>query len=91
MRAKGRSWLSEQLVPEDERLANDRHLRRFDRLSEDLRVIERDLTRSVLDGEGVNQLMTIPGVDMAVALAMKAPVGTCRVSMNLRSSEAISA
>ena len=30
--AKGRSWLGEQIVPEDERLAIDRHMREFDRL-----------------------------------------------------------
>ena len=44
--ARGRTWLSEQVVPEDERLAIDRRLREFDRLGEDLRVIERDLARS---------------------------------------------
>ena len=73
--AKGRSWLSEQIVPEDERLAIDRHLREFDRLGEDLQVIERDLARSALADEGVKRLMTIPGVDMIVALAMKAAIG----------------
>ncbi|ESX84745.1 hypothetical protein X755_31510 [Mesorhizobium sp. LNJC405B00] len=72
---KGRSWLSEQFVPQDERLAIDRHLREFDRLGEDLQVIERDLARSALADEGVKRLMTIPGVDMTVALAMKAAIG----------------
>lgn len=73
--AKGRSWLSEQIVPEDERLAIYRHLREFDRLGEDLQVMERDLARSALEDEGVKRLMTIPGVDMTVALAMKAVIG----------------
>ncbi len=59
--AKGRSWLNKQIVPEDERLAIDRHLREFDRLGEDLQVIERDLARSALEDEGVKRLMTIPG------------------------------
>ncbi|RVD67506.1 IS110 family transposase, partial [Mesorhizobium sp. M4A.F.Ca.ET.029.04.2.1] len=72
---KGRSWLSEQVVPQDERLAIDRHLREFDRLGEDLQVIERDLARSALEDEGVKRLMTIPGIDMTVALAMKAAIG----------------
>jgi hypothetical protein len=66
---------SEQVVPEDERLAIDRHLREFDRLGEDLQVIERDLARSALADEGVKRLMTIPGVDMTVALAIKAAIG----------------
>ncbi len=73
--AKGRSWLNEQIVPEDERLAINRHLREFDRLGEDLQVIERDLARSALEDDGVKRLMTIPGIDMTVALAMKAAIG----------------
>ena len=73
--AKGRTWLSEQVVPQDERLAIDRHMREFDRLGEDLQVIERDLARSALANDGVKRLMTIPGVDMTVALAMKAAIG----------------
>jgi transposase len=73
--AKGRAWLDQQVVPEDERLAIERHVREFDRLGEDLRVIERDLARSALADDGVKRLMTIPGVDMTVALAMKAAIG----------------
>jgi transposase len=34
---KGRAWLSEQILPDDERSAIERHLREFDRLGEDLR------------------------------------------------------
>lgn len=59
--AKGRTWLNEQFVPEDERLAIDRHLREFDRLGEDLQVVEPDLARSPLEDDGVKRLMTIPG------------------------------
>jgi len=73
--AKGRAWLVEQVVPEDERLAIERHLREFDRLGEDLKVVERDLARSALADEGVKRLMTIPGLDMIVALAIKAAIG----------------
>ncbi len=62
-------------MPEGERLAIDRHLREFVRLGDDLRVIERDLARSALEDEGVKRLMTISGVDMTVALAMKAAIG----------------
>jgi transposase len=76
--AKGRAWLAEQVVPEDERLAIERHLREFDRLGEDLKVIERDLARSALADDGVRRLMTIPGVDMVVALAMVAAIGDVR-------------
>jgi transposase len=73
--SKGRAWLGEQVLPEDERLAVERHLREFDRLGDDLKVIERDLARSALADESVTRLMTIPGVDMVVALALMAAIG----------------
>ena len=73
--ASGRAWLLEQVVPEDERLAIERHLREFDRLGEDLKVIERDLARSALADERAKRLMTIPGVDMVVAFAIMAAIG----------------
>ena len=73
--ASGRTWLFHQVLPEDERLAVERHLREFDRLGDDLKVIERDLARSALGDEGVKRLMTIPGVDMVVALAIVAAIG----------------
>jgi transposase len=72
---KGRAWLAEQRVPEDERLAIERHLREFDRLGEDLKVVERDLARSALADESIKLLMTIPGIHMIVALAIKAAIG----------------
>jgi transposase len=71
---RGRAWLSEQVLPEDERLAVARHLREFDRLGEDLKVVERALARSALGDESVTRLMTIPGIDMIVALALKAAI-----------------
>ena len=51
--ASGRAWLFHQILPEDERLAVERHLREFDRLGEDLKVIERDLARSALADDRV--------------------------------------
>lgn len=41
-------WLAEQVLPEDERLAIERHLREFDRLGDDLKMLERDLARVAL-------------------------------------------
>ena len=61
----GRAWLSEQILPGDERLAVERHLREFDRLTDDLKAIECDLAQSALADDRVKRLMTIPGVDMA--------------------------
>jgi hypothetical protein len=55
--------------------AGSRHLREFDRLGEDLAIIESDLARSALAGENVARLKAIPGVDMVVALAIIAAIG----------------
>ena len=76
--AMGRAWLAEQILPEDERLAVERHLREFDRLGGDLKVVERDLARSALADESVKRLMTVPGIDMVVALAIVAAIGDAR-------------
>jgi transposase len=62
-------------LPDDERLAVERHLREFDRLGEDLAVIECDLVRSALANENVTRLLAIPGVDIIVALAIIAAIG----------------
>jgi transposase len=72
---KGRAWLSEQILPGDERLAVERHLREFDRLTDDLKTIERDLAQSALADERVTRLITVPGIDMVVALALVAAIG----------------
>ena len=49
----------------------ERHLRKFDRLGDDLRVI----ARSALADEKVNRLMTIAGIDMVVGRALMAAIG----------------
>ena len=88
---KGRAWLSEQVLPTDERRAIERHLREFDRLGEDLQAVERDLARAALTDERVARLMTIPGIDMVVALALVAAVGAAERFDSRRSLSAISA
>src|SRR6516162_11470898 len=70
----GRAWLCEQILPGDERLAVERHLREFDRLTDDLKVIERDLAQSALADDRATRLMTIPGINMVVALALIAAI-----------------
>ncbi len=54
---KGKAWLSAQRLPEDERLAIERHVREIDRLGEDLKVIQRDLAQYALKDLRVKQLM----------------------------------
>ena len=45
---KGRAWLLSQHLPDDEREAVERHVREYDRIGEDLRVVERELARDAL-------------------------------------------
>jgi transposase len=72
---KGRTWLSAQHLPEDERDAADRHIREYDRLGEDLRALECDLARDALSDINIKRLMTVPGIDVVVALGLTAAIG----------------
>ena len=72
---KGRAWLLAQPLPPDEAEAVARHLREHDRLSEDLRAVERELARDALANADVKRLMTVPGIDMVVAIGLLAAIG----------------
>jgi transposase len=72
---KGRGWLAEQELPADERQAVAALLRQLDFHGHELRLIEAQLARVALAREEVRRLMTIPGVDATVALAIVAAVG----------------
>jgi transposase len=71
----GRDWLAGQWLPEDEREAVERHTRELDRLGEELRGVERDIARRALDDAAVKRLMTVPGIDVVVAVGLAAAVG----------------
>lgn len=72
---KGRTWLLAQQLPEDEDAAIKRHIREYDRLTDDLRVVERELARDALNSVETKRLMTIPGIDMVVAVGLLAAIG----------------
>jgi transposase len=72
---RGRAWLLAQPLPSDETDAVARHLREYDRLSEDLKVVERELAREARADTNVTRLMTIPGIDMVVAVGLIAAIG----------------
>lgn len=71
----GRAWLTRQPVPDDERAAIQRHIRELDRLSDDLRVLDREIAESALDDAAIKRLLTITGVNLAVAAGLVAAVG----------------
>lgn len=72
---KGRAWLAGQPLPDDERWAVGSLLRQLDFAGEELRQIDAHLARVALDDADILRMMTIPGVDMPVAVAIKATVG----------------
>jgi transposase len=73
---KGRAWLRAQHLPQDERETVERHIAEYDRLTEAQKGVERDIARVALDDPDARRLMTIPGVDMVVAVGLMAAIGT---------------
>lgn len=73
--ARGRAWLAAQSLPDDERAAIDRHVRELDRLAEDLALLDREIAQDAIDDPAVNRLMTITGVNLAVAAGIVAAIG----------------
>ena len=71
----GRTWLAEQVLPDDERATIDRHLRELDRLGEDLAVLDREIGVAVVDDPAVKRLLTIAGVNVTVAAGLVAAIG----------------
>jgi transposase len=72
---KGRRWLSDQALPADERRTVRSLLRQLDFAGEELKLVDAELARFALEDVNTRRLMTIPGVDMAVAVAIVATVG----------------
>jgi transposase len=74
----GRIWLGQQMLPDDERGAIERHLRELDRLGEDLGVLDKDIAQVAIDDPAVKRLLTITGVNLIVAAGLVAAIGDVR-------------
>jgi transposase len=72
---KGRAWLAAQDLPQDEHQAVAALLRQLDFHGQELRIVDAELGRVALERAEVRRLLTIPGVDATVALAIVAAVG----------------
>lgn len=72
---RGRAWLTRQELPADERDAIMRHLRELDRLGDDLAVLEREIAQDATEDPTVARLMTVTGINLAVATALAAAIG----------------
>lgn len=75
---KGRRWLAELEVPEDERHTVDGCLREVDFLSEEVATLDKALARHAVSSPEVRRLMTIPGVSTLTAVTLMAAIGDIR-------------
>lgn len=71
----GRRWMVQQDVPADERRSIDALLRQVDFHGAELAELERDIAIEAIDDAIVARLMTVPGVDVTVAIAVVAAAG----------------
>ena len=77
----GQEWLAKQavpLLPAHEQQTVEATLRELTLIAEELHATERPLAGVALQRRDVRHLLTIPGVDAAVALALVAAIGDVR-------------
>src|SRR5207253_706936 len=74
----GRIWLAQQVMPDDECAAIERHLRELDRLSEDLGVLDTQIAQTGSADPAVKRLLTSTAVNLIVAAGVSAPVAAVR-------------
>jgi transposase len=72
---RGRAWLAELELPEDERDTIDACLRQLDFLAGELATLDRRIAEQALGSAEIRRLMTIPGVDVTSAATMIAVIG----------------
>lgn len=75
---RGRSWLDEVELPEDERLSVSGCLRQIDFLDGEVTALDRALAERALRSPAIRRLMTVPGVNVNTAAAFMASVGDIR-------------
>ena len=71
----GRTWLETLPLPKDEQDAVASLLRQLDFLNSELAAADRAIAQQVVGDQAVRRLMTIPGVDVIVAVSIIAAVG----------------
>jgi transposase len=75
---RGRTWLTAQPLPEDQRRVILRHAGELDRLGAELAEVDKSLAQSALEEPRVKRLMTITGVNATVAMSVLAAIGDIR-------------
>jgi transposase len=76
--AKGRRWLAELALPEEERESVDSALRQIEFLDSEIEAVERLISAAALESAEVRRLMTVPGVNVICAATFMATVGEIR-------------
>jgi transposase len=71
----GRHWLGRQDLPADEWRSVEALVRQLDFHGAELAQVDRDIALEALDDPVVARLMTVPGIDVTVAISIVAAVG----------------
>jgi transposase len=72
---KGRAWLAELELPIEERETLDSGLRQIDFLDEEVALVDRVIAHDALNWPDARRLMTVPGVNLIVAVTFLATIG----------------
>jgi transposase len=74
----GRTWLRGQQLPADEWRSVESLIRQLDFHGAEIAAVDRDIAIDAIDDAVIARLMSIPGVDVAVAMSVVAAVGDFR-------------
>jgi transposase len=72
---KGRGWLSELELAEEERESVDAAIRQIEFLDSEIAEVERLIAAAALESTEIRRLMTVPGVNVIVAATFMAAIG----------------
>ena len=72
---RGRQWLAELELPNDERDTVQACLRQIDFLTSEIAHVDRQLAEHALQSDEIKRLMTIPGIDVTTAATLIAAIG----------------
>ena len=75
---KGRRWLAELELPEEERETVDSAMRQVEFLDAEIVAVERLIANAALRSPEIRRLMTVPGVNVIVAATFLAAIGDIR-------------
>ena len=75
---RGRRWLAELTLPEEERESVDSALRQIEFLDSEIEAVERLIAAAALEWPEIKRLMTVPGVNVIVAATFMAAIGDIR-------------